>query len=63
MSLLKHFANSLNRVVARVIVSLLLFFLLTRGLAKLLFRVWQSRRLYDRPGRGWQVTRLCVPHL
>ena len=37
--------------------------LLTRGLAKLFFGVWQSRRMHHRSGRRRQVTRLRVPHI
>jgi hypothetical protein len=37
--------------------------ILTRGLAELFFRVWQSRRMHHRSGRRRQVARLCVPHL
>ena len=55
-----HFANLLNLCGGgRVMV----FFFILRGLAKLLFRVRQSRRLHDRPGRRWQVARLCLPHV
>ena len=36
---------------------------LTRRLAKLFFRVRQGRRMYDRPGCGWQVARICIPHI
>jgi hypothetical protein len=36
---------------------------ITRGLAKLFFRIRQGRRLYDRPGCGWQVARICIPHI
>jgi len=50
-----HFANLLN-VRRRVI-----FYI--RGLAKLLFRVRKSRCLHDRPGRRWQVARVCIPHV
>jgi hypothetical protein len=52
-----HFANFAEFV--RVVCDSLY----TRGLAKLLFRVRQSRRMHNRPGRRWQVTRLCFPHI
>jgi len=56
-----HFANLLNLCGGgRVMV---VFFFILRGLAKLLFRIRQSRRLHDRPGRRWQVARVCLPHV
>ncbi|KAF8267763.1 hypothetical protein EI94DRAFT_1271602 [Lactarius quietus] len=42
---------------------LFLLIFLTRGLAELFFRVWQSRRMHHRSQRRRKVARLCVPHL
>ena len=56
-----HFANFVELCGGARVIFFSLF--ITRGLAELLFRVRQSRRLHDRPGRRWQVTRFCIPHV
>lgn len=57
-----HFTNLLNLCGGGRVMSFFFFFI-PRGLAKLLYRVRQSRRLHNCPGRRWQVTRFCLPHV